>query len=232
MAKMGAAYRALVGKREERRPLGRPRLNGRIILKWILVKLDGRAWTGSIWLRIGTGGWLLCIRLWTFEFHKMRGISWVAEDVSASQEGLCSMELSSLIVVLKEVNCGTLPCVRILFSTYELISVVPICNTAYRKLDVSIFGSEGGKMITFRTAHLSAASQGVQRDRKHWTSKCQPDLWPGTALRLGYRPLPLESRSSIQWLPSLWTIKKQLFGKRFAVNTDVKQAVTSRRQSN
>jgi hypothetical protein len=31
MAKMGAAYRALVGKREERRPLGRPRLNGRLI---------------------------------------------------------------------------------------------------------------------------------------------------------------------------------------------------------
>jgi hypothetical protein len=48
-----------------------------------------------IWLRIGTGGGLLCIRLWTFGFHKMRGISWVAQDVLASQEGLCSMELVS-----------------------------------------------------------------------------------------------------------------------------------------
>jgi hypothetical protein len=31
----------------------------------------------------------------TFGFHKMRGISWVAWDVLASQEGLCSMELLS-----------------------------------------------------------------------------------------------------------------------------------------
>jgi hypothetical protein len=31
-----------------------------------------------IWLRIRTGGGLLCIRLWTLGFHKMRGIPWVA----------------------------------------------------------------------------------------------------------------------------------------------------------
>jgi hypothetical protein len=28
----------------------------RIILKWILRKWDGEDWTGSIFLRIGTGG--------------------------------------------------------------------------------------------------------------------------------------------------------------------------------
>jgi hypothetical protein len=50
------------------------------------------AWTGSIWLRIWTGGELLWMRLWTFGFHKMRGIFWVAQDVLASQEGLCYME--------------------------------------------------------------------------------------------------------------------------------------------
>jgi hypothetical protein len=50
------------------------------------------AWTGSIWLRIGTVGELLWMRLWTFEFHKMRGNSWVAQDVLPSQEALCSME--------------------------------------------------------------------------------------------------------------------------------------------
>jgi hypothetical protein len=33
---------------------------GRIILKWILERLDGKgAWTGLIWLRIGTGDGLL-----------------------------------------------------------------------------------------------------------------------------------------------------------------------------
>jgi hypothetical protein len=26
------------------------------ILKWIIEKWDGKAWTGLIWLRIGTGG--------------------------------------------------------------------------------------------------------------------------------------------------------------------------------
>jgi hypothetical protein len=33
--------------------------DGRIILKWIFENWDGEAWTGSIWLRIGTGGGLL-----------------------------------------------------------------------------------------------------------------------------------------------------------------------------
>jgi hypothetical protein len=33
-------------------------IDGRIILNWILRKWD-RAWTGLIWLRIGTGGGLL-----------------------------------------------------------------------------------------------------------------------------------------------------------------------------
>ena len=52
------------------------------------------AWTGLIWLRTGTvegtceygnehgGGGL----------HKMRGVSWLAENRLASQEGLCFME--------------------------------------------------------------------------------------------------------------------------------------------
>ena len=31
-------------------------LDGRIILRWIFRMWDVWAWTGSIWLRIGTGG--------------------------------------------------------------------------------------------------------------------------------------------------------------------------------
>jgi hypothetical protein len=56
-----------------------------------LQKVGCEAWTGLIWLRIGTGGGHLWMQLWTFRFHKMRGISWLAENWLVSQ-GLCSME--------------------------------------------------------------------------------------------------------------------------------------------
>jgi hypothetical protein len=36
-------------------------------------------WIGFTGLRIGTGGKLLWTRWWAFGFHKMRGISWLAE---------------------------------------------------------------------------------------------------------------------------------------------------------
>jgi hypothetical protein len=44
------------GKPEGKRPLGRPRLCGRIILRWIFRKWDVGLWTGTSWLRIGSGG--------------------------------------------------------------------------------------------------------------------------------------------------------------------------------
>jgi hypothetical protein len=44
-------------------------------------------WTGSSWLRIGTGGGHFWLWYWTFGFHKMRGISWLTENRLASQEG-------------------------------------------------------------------------------------------------------------------------------------------------
>jgi hypothetical protein len=31
-------------------------VGGRIVLEWIFRKCDVRIWTGSMWLRIGTGG--------------------------------------------------------------------------------------------------------------------------------------------------------------------------------
>jgi hypothetical protein len=40
----------------ERDHLVDPRVDGRIILKWIFRMWDVRAWTGSSWLRIGTDG--------------------------------------------------------------------------------------------------------------------------------------------------------------------------------
>jgi hypothetical protein len=54
------AYRILLGN-PEGRPLGRPRRRWVDNIKMELREIgwDGVVWIGSIWLRIGTSGWLL-----------------------------------------------------------------------------------------------------------------------------------------------------------------------------
>jgi hypothetical protein len=56
MGEDGGVHRVLVGKPEEKRPLGKPRRRRGIILRWIFRKLKGVMGTGWSWLRIGTGG--------------------------------------------------------------------------------------------------------------------------------------------------------------------------------
>jgi hypothetical protein len=49
-----------VGRPEGRRPLGRPRRRWEDNIKMDLQEVGlGGAWTGLVWLRIGTGGGLL-----------------------------------------------------------------------------------------------------------------------------------------------------------------------------
>jgi hypothetical protein len=45
-----------LGDLRERDHLGDPGIEGRLILRWILRKWDVGLWTGSSWLRRGTGG--------------------------------------------------------------------------------------------------------------------------------------------------------------------------------
>jgi TPP-dependent pyruvate/acetoin dehydrogenase alpha subunit len=51
-----AVYRILVGKPAEKRPMGRHRRRWEDNLRKIFRKWDVCVWTGSSWLRIGTGG--------------------------------------------------------------------------------------------------------------------------------------------------------------------------------
>ena len=55
-------YRVLVRKLEGKRPLGRLREDGKIILRWSCSKWNVGVWTGSSWLRIWTSGGLLWMR--------------------------------------------------------------------------------------------------------------------------------------------------------------------------
>jgi len=54
--KMRGVYRVLVGKPEGKRPLGRPRRRWEDNIKMDLQEVRCEVWTGSSWLRIGTGG--------------------------------------------------------------------------------------------------------------------------------------------------------------------------------
>jgi hypothetical protein len=58
MGERRVAYRALVGKPEGKRPLGRPRLTWQDSIKIDLQKNTMGTWTELIWLRIGTSGGL------------------------------------------------------------------------------------------------------------------------------------------------------------------------------
>jgi hypothetical protein len=56
MGESRGVYMVLVGKPEGKNHLADPGTDGRIILRWIVMKRDVGAWTGLSWLRIGTGG--------------------------------------------------------------------------------------------------------------------------------------------------------------------------------
>jgi len=59
MGERRGVYGVLVGKPEEKRPMGRPRRRWEGNIKVDLQEVGCGVWTGSIWLRIGAGGGML-----------------------------------------------------------------------------------------------------------------------------------------------------------------------------
>ena len=94
VARMGeerGVYTFLVGNRRGRDHWGDLGVDGWIILGWISRSWDVGEWTRLGWPRIETGSGHLWLRQWTFGFREIRGISWLAANQLASQEGLCTM---------------------------------------------------------------------------------------------------------------------------------------------
>jgi hypothetical protein len=56
MGERGDVYRVLVGKTEGKRPLGKPKRRWEDNIKMDLREVGYGVWTGSSWLRMGTGG--------------------------------------------------------------------------------------------------------------------------------------------------------------------------------
>jgi len=59
MGESTGAYRVLVGKPEGKSAFARPRLRCEDIIEMDLQEMGWKAWTGSIWLQLRTGGGLL-----------------------------------------------------------------------------------------------------------------------------------------------------------------------------
>jgi hypothetical protein len=92
MGPMRSIYKTLVWKLKGRDHLEDLGVDGRIMLEWILNKYIGRMWTRFIWLRIEASARFLWI--W---FCKRRRISWRAEWLLASQEGLHGVGFSNFV---------------------------------------------------------------------------------------------------------------------------------------
>jgi hypothetical protein len=98
MGEMWDLYKILVEKSVEKEPLGETRSRWENSIKWTLKKWFLGTWNEFKWLRVETSG----LFLRAFGFHARGEMCSTVEQLSASQEGICSMEL----VTQLEPFCG------------------------------------------------------------------------------------------------------------------------------
>jgi hypothetical protein len=125
------------------------------------------AWTGLIWLRIGTVGGLLWMRKLTLGLRKTQGICRIAAELLASQKGLCSMELAYFIFMRLMCNHFVMSCSST--HTHASISIQSFPKptllrlVAYRLVSIS-------KFMCVKTR--------VNHDQTHWLAVWSTSL-PG-----------------------------------------------------
>jgi hypothetical protein len=79
----------------------RKRPPGRHRRRWksnIEIDLQAVRWGSTVWIALAqdrADGGSLWMRWRNFGFHKIRGVSWLSEDLLVSQGALCTMELVS-----------------------------------------------------------------------------------------------------------------------------------------
>ena len=103
-------YRVLEGRTKGRGSLEDLGVDGRIILKWIFQQWDGQAWTGFIWLRIGTGGGPLWMRQWPFGLNRTgEGVMWLCvllrKDCAAWIWSVSLLILFFILISPSTLNC-------------------------------------------------------------------------------------------------------------------------------
>jgi hypothetical protein len=82
-------YRVSIGETWSKEPPGRPSSRWEDNIKMDLKEMRSD-WTRFMWLMICPRGDLLWTRGWTFGFYRVLGISWLAEELSASQKDSAS----------------------------------------------------------------------------------------------------------------------------------------------
>lgn len=69
----------------------------KIILNYILEKLDVVIWTGLHWLKIETYDGLLFTRQWAFRLRRRWGVSYVAKEYKFMQEDFALWSVTKLV---------------------------------------------------------------------------------------------------------------------------------------
>jgi hypothetical protein len=140
-----------------------PGADERIRLRRIAKKWGVKLWTGYEWLRTGSSGGHVWTRWqWTLGLRKRRRISWVAEQVSASEERFWYMEVDLPVFVLRNE-------LRTSRSTFDFVRKCKLNKTWYLCCFLVVQNGEGAlEPSCFQNGTVYFLSSGAVSTRLEW----------------------------------------------------------------